>query len=216
MLTFLSGIALGLAGILHCAGMCSPLAFIVKTRLNMPNGISFYHLGRATSYLSLGVIGSSIGFVGEWTNQLHLFSIASGILLTTSILIPSTLSIKSSQFITKFFPREKGTLSTYFFGIANGLLPCGLVYAALAATIALGNFLDSTLFMMGFAISTIFSLSISSLIINKIPFKIKKSFVLLIVGSILIVRGLGLGIPYLSPSIPKEKNNQVNEHKFCG
>ena len=91
-------------------------------------------------------------------------------------------------------------------GFLNGFLPCGLVYMALFAAIAGGNAINGSLYMAVFGLGTIplmtTAIYFSQFLKGKARQRIQKAipvFVILI-GALFILRGLGLGIPYLSPA----------------
>jgi hypothetical protein len=99
----------------------------------------------------------------------------------------------------------------FMIGVLNALLPCGLVYMAIAGAIGTGSLLQSTLFMVLFGLGTIPMMLTISLIGNAISLTVRKKInriipvLVVVIGLIFILRGLSLGIPYLSP--PAEKMN---------
>ena len=99
--------------------------------------------------------------------------------------------------------------SLFFIGLANGLLPCGLVYIAIAGAIGTGEVIYGSLYMLMFGLGTIpmmLSIAIAGNVISvAVRNKINKLIPVLVVmvGVFFILRGLSLGIPFLSP--PKEK-----------
>ena len=105
--------------------------------------------------------------------------------------------------------------SLFFIGLLNGLLPCGLVYMAIAGAIGLGNVTEGSLYMILFGIGTIPMLLTISLAGNIMSLAVRKKInklipvMVVIVGLLFILRGLSLGIPYLSP--PKQKIEQKFE-----
>ncbi len=102
---------------------------------------------------------------------------------------------------------KKKTPDTFLtIGFLNGFLPCGLVYMALLGAIATGSALKGSLYMFVFGIGTIplmttaiyFSRFLSGVVRKKIQKAIP--IFLVIIGFLFILRGLGLGIPYISPT----------------
>ena len=215
-----AALGLGLGTSLHCLGMCGPIAFSLG--LGAENKFNFtlknitYQLGRVTTYATLGAI---LGFIGQGLSfagfQKYL-SIIVGILMITMALMPKNLSVSSTnKFIGRLliklksnlgsFIRRKDYGSLYITGILNGLLPCGMVYIALAAALGVGNVGGSALFMTLFGLGTIplmflavlfgsvVSVGIRNKILNFIP------VITMVIGVLFILRGLELGIPYLSP-----------------
>ena len=91
-------------------------------------------------------------------------------------------------------------------GFLNGFLPCGLVYMALFGAIAMGNALQGGLYMMLFGLGTIplmtTAIYFSGLLKGGIRQKVQKAIpvFVVVIGLLFILRGLGLGIPYVSPA----------------
>ena len=216
-----SAILLGLMGSLHCVGMCGPIAFMLPVdRSNNFKRIGqtlLYHLGRLLAY---GIIGLLFGLLGK---GLYVFgmqqklSILIGFVMILIVLIPYkvfnryNLSKPVYRVISKVKNRlgkelKKKSPDTFLtIGFLNGFLPCGLVYMALFGAIAMGNAAQGSLYMVLFGIGTIplmttaiyFSGSFKGTTKRRIQ-KLIPAFVIL-VGVLFIIRGLGLGIPYISP-----------------
>lgn len=219
-----SALVLGLLGSLHCLGMCGPIAFMLpldkRSSTKKIFQLSLYHLGRIFSY---GLMGLAFGLVGK---GLQLFgfqqklSIVIGVVMILLVLVPSRYISKFSiakpvyGIIGKVKARlgnelKKRTPDTFLtIGVLNGFLPCGLVYMALLGAIAMGNALSGSLYMALFGLGTIplmtTAVYFSSFFTPKTKTKFRKLvpvFVVL-VGVLFIIRGMGLGIPYLSPAAP--------------
>ena len=101
-------------------------------------------------------------------------------------------------------------------GFLNGLLPCGLVFVALSSSALLTNWYDGAIYMMLFGLGTFPAMLFLSIGANTIKNKISIiriqyfiPYVFLITGGLLLVRGLGIGIPYLSPQFV-EQDQKVN------
>jgi hypothetical protein len=216
-----SAIILGLMGSLHCVGMCGPIAFMLPVdRSNNVKRLGqtfLYHMGRLLAY---GIIGLLFGLLGK---GLYVFgiqqklSIAIGLVMIIIVLIPSrtfnqyNLSKPVYRIISKVKNRlgkelKKKSPDTFLtIGFLNGFLPCGLVYMALFGAIAMGNTWQGGLYMLLFGLGTIplmttaiyFSSSFKGNTKRHIQ-KLIPAFVILI-GVLFIIRGLGLGIPYISP-----------------
>ncbi len=219
---FLSALILGLLGSFHCVGMCGPIAFMLpvdrQNSFKKVIQISIYHFGRLLTYSLIGLL---FGLVGK---SLYIFgiqqqlSIAIGILMIVIVLIPYKTFNKYnfSKPLFKFISKvktalgkelKKKTPDTFLtIGFLNGFLPCGLVYMALLGAIATGSALKGSLYMFIFGIGTIplmttaiyFSRFLSGVIRKKIQKAIPVFIV--IIGLLFILRGLGLGIPYISPT----------------
>ena len=213
---------LGLVGSLHCVGMCGPIAFMLPVdRTNACKKISqitVYHAGRLFAYSLIGLVFGLIGkslYIFGFQQQL---SIAIGILMILFVVVPSSVfnTYNFSKPIYRLISKvksalgaalKKKTADTFLtIGFLNGFLPCGLVYMALFGAIASGNALEGSLYMATFGLGTVplmttaiyFSHFLKGAARQRIQ-KIIPAFVV-IIGIIFIFRGLGLGIPYLSPA----------------
>jgi len=234
MTTYLAAaFILGLAGSLHCVGMCGPLVMIVHSG---GDNRSFqwwinklvYHFGRILVYAAFGVITGLIGksFIAMGFQQ--WLSLIAGIVLFFMLVLP-LMGQKKWSFtpplfskITKYFGKflqNKTPFKQLILGVINGLLPCGLVYAAMAASIAGGSPTKSALFMIVFGFATSPALIVVAKLSETLRSKWKpKSLAYIRVGlSILavlfILRGANLGIPYLSPKMQAETCNVSCCHK---
>lgn len=217
-----SAFILGLLGSLHCVGMCGPIAFMLPVdRSNSVRKVSqifTYHLGRLLAY---GSIGLFFGLVGK---GLYIFgiqqqlSIVIGVLMIVAILIPLHVFNKYnfSRPLFTFISRIKSALgkalkkktpdALFTIGFLNGFLPCGLVYMAVFASLAMGNAAYGSLYMILFGIGTI-PLMTSAIYLGKflnssVKKRIQQAIPVFVVfiGLLFILRGLGLGIPYISPA----------------
>tara|TARA_R110002074_G_scaffold167299_3_gene328383 strand:- start:61832 stop:62536 length:705 start_codon:yes stop_codon:yes gene_type:complete len=218
----LSAVILGLMGSLHCVGMCGPIAFMLpvdQTNNYKKFGqIFIYHFGRLMAY---GIIGLVFGFLGKGLSIFgaqQKLSIAIGVLMILVVLIPYKTFNKYnlSKPIYKVISKVKNKLGkelkkkspdTFLtIGFLNGFLPCGLVYMALFGAIAMGNALQGGLYMMLFGLGTVplmtTAIYFSGLLKGGIRQKVQKAIpvFVVIIGLLFILRGLGLGIPYVSPA----------------
>ena len=217
-----SAFILGLLGSFHCVGMCGPIAFMLpvdhSNTVKKITQIAIYHFGRLLAYSIIGLI---FGLIGK---SLYIFglqqqlTIIIGVLMILVVLIPQQTFNKYNfsrpvyRLISKVksalgSAMKKKTMDTFLtIGFLNGFLPCGLVYMALFAAIAGGNALNGILYMAVFGLGTIplmtTTIYFSQFLKGKARQRIQKAipvFVILI-GALFILRGLGLGIPYLSPA----------------
>ena len=102
---------------------------------------------------------------------------------------------------------KKKTADTFLtIGFLNGFLPCGLVYMAIFGAIATGSLIDGSLYMVLFGLGTIplmtTAIYLGKFLNSTIKQRIQKAIpvFVVIIGLLFILRGLGLGIPYLSPA----------------
>src|SRR5690606_11804921 len=132
---------------------------------NKKLSIGLYNVGRMLTYTVMGII---LGWFGSqfqlWGLQKAL-SIGAGILVLlflifryTSIRFPFKVPAfqnKINQHIGRLLQGPISVLNYMWIGVANGLLPCGLVYVALAGALASGSILSGAVFMAGFGFGTI-------------------------------------------------------------
>ncbi|APQ16054.1 sulfite exporter TauE/SafE family protein [Maribacter hydrothermalis] len=229
----LSAFILGLMGSLHCVGMCGPIAFMLpvdQTNNYKKFGqIFIYHFGRLMAY---GIIGLLFGLLGKGLSVFGIqqkLSIAIGAIMILIVLIPYKTFNKYnfSKPIYKIISKVKNQLGkelkkkspdTFLtIGFLNGFLPCGLVYMALFGAIAMGNAVQGSLYMVLFGLGTIplmtTAIYFSGLLKGGIRQKVQKAIPVFVVaiGLLFILRGLGLGIPYVSPAPVVEMASSVIE-----
>ncbi len=225
----ITAIILGLLSSFHCLGMCGPIAFALPIdRINKRKGLYqtvSYHIGRLFAY---AVIGALFGLLGR---GLYLagfqqrLSILIGIAMIVMVILPIHIfnRFNFSKPLYSLIGKLKGKLRLYLkktsykalfsIGFFNGFLPCGMVYMALVGAIATSEVYFGAIYMLLFGLGTvpmmtfavhskrIFSLSIRKKIRKTIPVFV------VIIGILFILRGMGLGIPYVSP---KDVHLQVN------
>lgn len=217
-----SALILGLLGSFHCIGMCGPIAFVLP--LNRENNfkkgiqVSLYHLGRLLTYSFIGLI---FGLVGKGLFLMGFqqrISILVGVLMIVIVLIPGRIFNKYnfSRPLYSFVGKVKSSLgkllknksnkALFTIGILNGFLPCGLVYMALVGSIATSNATIGALYMFLFGLGTIPLMTVAVYLGNILSISVRNKiqkvipvFVVMI-GILFILRGMGLGIPYISPS----------------
>ncbi len=217
-----SAFIFGLISSLHCIGMCGPIALMIPVDRTNPTKkatqISTYHLGRLSAYACIGFIFGLVGkgfFLAGIQQRLSIFI---GVAMIITILTPERVlanynfskpvyrlisKIKSS--LGKQF-KNKSYKSLFTIGLLNGFLPCGMVYVALFGAIAMQNVPFGILYMLLFGIGTIPMMSsvtyLNSIMTVSFRNKIQKliPYVGVIIGVLFILRGLGLGIPYVSPA----------------
>ncbi|WP_394907025.1 sulfite exporter TauE/SafE family protein [uncultured Mesonia sp.] len=216
-----SAFLLGLLGSLHCVGMCGPIAFMLPldrtNHLKKAFQLSLYHFGRLMAYSIMGVL---FGIIGK---GLYLFgfqqriSIAIGVVMILVVVLPKGKFAKFNiaNPIYKLIAKVKSALGkelkkrtpdTFLtIGFLNGFLPCGLLYMAVFATFTFESMVLSTAYMLLFGLGTIplmtFVVYAKDFLNQKWRNKFQKliPYALVIIGILFILRGLGLGIPYVSP-----------------
>lgn len=216
---------IGILGSLHCVGMCGPIA------LSLPGGgvkgwkylkgRILYNLGRITTYSLLGSIAGLLGVGARMFQIQQAFSITLGIILVLwgiteifKINIPGKwnpvagLAAVVRRGFGKFFAKGDAP-SLYMIGVMNGLLPCGLVWLALISASITASPLSGAALMALFGLGTfplMFALAFSgkfatpkfrSMVNRALPYTVA------VFGLLFMLRGMNLGIPYVSPSLEK-------------
>jgi uncharacterized protein len=222
---FWTALILGLAGSFHCIGMCGPIAFVIPVDRSFKTKLFFqiflYNFGRLISYSFIGLL---VGFIGK---GLYLagfqqrLSILMGVIMIALVVIPVTVFNKYNfskplyKIISKvklklgIYLNKKSSKALFLIGFFNGFLPCGLVYIALIGSISTGNVIQGALYMVLFGIGTIPMMTAAVLLGNFVNLSLRKKIqniipvFVVIIGLLFILRGLGLGIPYISPSDAK-------------
>lgn len=237
------GFMIGLVGSLHCIGMCGPLVLALPFSHAAAGKRVFgglvYNLGRAITYAGFGVLFGIVGKTFQIWGLLSGLSVAFGIILIMSAFIPGIVHISpvlgkitapfSSWLKQKMgaMLRQKNIVPLFVFGLLNGLLPCGLVYGAIMGAIVAGTPAKSSLFMFLFGLGTLplmfLLIFFSDIIKNRWMNYLRKIIpvFIIILGILFILRGLNLGIPFLSPSGEKvqmmleKKSPNENETPAC-
>ena len=231
-----AAITLGFLGSFHCIGMCGPIAMALpldRTSLfTKVMGSLAYNFGRMITYALFGglfgLIGQSIVIAGYQ----QILSITLGVAILIMVLLPESLANKMriTRFIYSYVGKVKSRLaklfnkssysSLFFIGSLNGLLPCGLVYLGIAGAIATGGSLSGSLFMAAFGLGTLPAMLGVSLagswISAGVRSKIRKAVPVFvgIMAVMLILRGMNLGIPYISPKAEVTAEGCV-KHSCC-
>jgi uncharacterized protein len=217
------GFLMGLLGSVHCIGMCGPLVLALpmtqKTNLEKWGVLFLYHFGKISSYSMLGVL------FGLFGSQLPLFGVQENISIFIGglmlIYVAYVFVLKPKQrlgflqfnllysSITKqlgMLFKLNNKLAFYLIGFLNGLLPCGMVYLALTSALATQNVFYGGWLMAFFGLGTVPALMMVALGGQYFGIKFRQQLQSLLpvfifsMGVLLILRGLNLGIPYLSPT----------------
>lgn len=205
--------------------MCGPIAFVLPVdrtnKAKMLFQTLLYHLGRLLTYSLIGIIFGVIGKGMYLAGFQQRLSILAGILMIVAILIPVKLFNKYnfSKPLYRFigyvksklgFYLKRKTNSTFFsIGFFNGFLPCGLVYMALIGAIAASGALEGSLYMFLFGLGTVPMMTVAVILGNFLKVSVRNKIqkvipvFVVIIGLLFILRGMGLGIPYISPSDAK-------------
>jgi uncharacterized protein len=199
--------SMGLLGSLHCIGMCGGLVSAVamsRPAIWWP-GLFGYQIGRVTTYtlfgLVAGLFGTALGNIGGWT-MLRALAVIAGVLMIVFGLnlagwLPDplrrvTATVSQRIGLARLAHRLAGQASLsgwYVMGMANGLLPCGLVYAALGLSLASGDTASAVTMMFFFGLGTIPSMMFAPSLIRKLTPELR-GWSLRIAGIIVIVLGV--------------------------
>lgn len=221
---------LGLAGSLHCGAMCGPLLFaLAKARpanWNRAIGRIVYHLGRLTSYSALGLFFGLAGHALALGGLQRWLSLSLGFGLLAGSLVSQRFGLSTAVFRwTGWVRRAMGGLLTHnslasqgALGALNGLLPCGLVYVATAGATATGSALSGAAFMASFGLGTWPLLLGLQFLGHRLPLPHRlapgniRTVAVVLMALLLILRGLELDIPYLSPVLTPGADGVMHCH----
>lgn len=227
-----SAFVMGLAGSLHCIGMCGPLALslpvVHSSAYSRISGGLIYNSGRILSYTIMGLIFGLLGnfiIATKWQSGL---SIVLGCIILFYLLVPkkyfhfTTITAFSKPFMLlrqqlgKLFQSQKFS-SLFFIGILNGFLPCGLVYLALTSSIIAASPLNGGMFMLFFGLGTFPLMFATVLMGNYLNQSMRQKIhravpaLLFFMAVLLILRGMNLGIPFISPEFDSGHQHRVVE-----
>lgn len=213
---FLVAISLGFFGSLHCIGMCGPLALMAckdeQQQSSTKRNIS-YQLGRISCYGLLGIVFGMLGQVLVLSSFQKLTAILAGLFLVGSFIFSKNVDtiiqrlpvIKSVNRVVhawmKAYIGGKLPKSAFLLGVLNGLLPCGLVYLALAGAVISSSILSAVFFMLCFGLGTVPAMAGLVTGFDLLPTSWKRNFnrflpyVSLCFGLFLIYRGVMIAVP---------------------
>jgi uncharacterized protein len=218
-------VLLGLSGSLHCAGMCGPLLLAMPFGLGGGRAtigrIGLYHAGRIVAYATLGLLFGLAGKTLALAGLQQVLSIAAGIFVFVMAFMAWRFerAVAALPFLATWNGaiqrqiaaqmQQNGTFTAFFLGFFNGLLPCGMVYAALAGAIAAGSPAEGALFMGAFGIGTLpLLLSLQWMGRSHGHFFRQQAgrvqpFLLLLIAALLIQRGLHFDLSLWEAAVPK-------------
>lgn len=218
-----AGFLFGLLGSFHCVGMCGPIAMALpfgrSSGWRYYAGRLLYNGGRLVTYALLGTLAGAFGQSLQLAGLQQVVSIISGLLILFILVAPAAFKGRAGAMLGTdkavvwvrrklgyYFGRDNlGAL--FMVGSLNGLLPCGFVYIALAGAISAPGIPGAMLYMALFGLGTFPLMFLVSLSGKFISLKLRGTFnrivpyVGMALAILFIVRGLGLGIPYISPKV---------------
>ncbi len=162
---------MGLLGSAHCLGMCGALAFGVSSLpvYGMRQQLSraaIYNSGRVLSYAGLGLLVGTLADAAIWHEwQTSLSFVMGGFLIVLSLLsLDLEKLLHRSSWVTSYYKQVQSFIGSALktraaqfplaVGGLNGLLPCGMVYLALAAGVSTASAMKSALCMTAFGLGT--------------------------------------------------------------
>ncbi|HMO61699.1 MAG TPA: sulfite exporter TauE/SafE family protein [Ferruginibacter sp.] len=224
---------MGVTGSFHCVGMCGPLALALPLQgvglSKQFAGTLLYNTGRITAYSLFGLLAGAVGEGFTAFGFQRWVSLLAGVFILTLLVIPKWFPawnrhLHSSpvffQQLREVFGKlffKKNQASFFAIGFLNGLLPCGMVYLAFAGAAATGSFTTAILFMVFFGLGTLPAMWAVAFWGQIIGWELRKKlkyiqpYVLLLMALLLIVRGMALGLPYISPK-PAQGSAAVECH----
>jgi len=219
MIFYFSAFLIGLAGSVHCVGMCGPLALAIPGA-SKDKGFTFflrtiaYQISRISGY---GVLGLIVGFFSQgmqFTGVQPYFSLLSGILLLFLGffgIIPEVNAFSKYPIIQHFqvkINRIIGTVMTnehfstpFVLGFLNAMLPCGMIYIALGTGLSSGNMSEAALYLISFGLGTLPLMFMVSLSGQFLSLQMRRSWqktipiIFMISGIILIYKGMNIDLP---------------------
>ncbi len=230
----IAGLLIGTAGSLHCLGMCGPLVLSLPVHSNSTFRFFterlVYHVGRISVYATLGGIGGALGNVlsfGRWQQGISIIlgtlMIVASFYVAGKIKLPFIERIKFSigGKLMLHAGKRIGYARFFLMGLANGLLPCGLVYIALAGSLVGSNPVWGAIYMTSFGFGSVPVLLIVSWLGLKASNQLRPimqrvvPYLLFTMGLLITLRGMDLGIPMISPQIKPTASQEQPQMECC-
>ena len=228
----IAGFTLGLFSSIHCVGMCGPIALALPV-YHLGTGkrivsLLLYNIGRVVTYAVMGLLFGLIGRRLHIAGLQQWISIALGLLILVFLVYSHKRSLglpgpaawvygKVQASMGKIL-KVKSTGGLFFLGMLNGLLPCGMVYLAIAGALSTNNVWDGSLFMISYGAGTLPTMLTLSLFGFMISLKARNNmksmipYMVALMAFLLILRGMNLGIPFISPMINHDPGVPVSCH----
>jgi len=212
---------IGLLGSVHCVGMCGPLMFALPDVGSSPMKHFLqplaYQVGRVLTYTTLGLILGCLGatpLMQDWQQPLSILTGCFLLLLAAHHLLGRQIPALAKQQQKLLAPLLKSMGKWlqkpgghFMVGLLNGLLPCGMVYLALASSLNTGSAIQGASFMFFFGLGT-WPLTLGATYLGSFfKHRLRLNYtrwlpaLLLVFGIWFILRGANLDIPYLSPAL---------------
>jgi uncharacterized protein len=230
----IAGFSLGAVSSLHCVGMCGPLALALPvhhlSRTKQLFSLFLYQAGRIITYSAFGLVFGLAGRRIYLAGFQQWFSIIMGAVVLVLVILywiyknplqPSLFKkffIVVQNYMMKAFHSKKSPAGFILLGMANGLLPCAMVYVAIAGALTTTQVLYSVLFMAMFGAGTLPAMMIIGYFGRMVSLPVRNLFrqsipvFMSIIGIVLILRGMNIGIPFISPILEGASQSAVSCH----
>ena len=164
----LTAFATGIAGSAHCVAMCGGISVSLGLGSMQKRLLPVYHCGRLASYATLGLCFGALlprDYNATWAAALRiaaaLVMLAIGVQIIFGVNLLRRLERHGSRLwrplaglVQSLLPVRSGS-DALLLGFLWGLLPCGLIYSALALALVSGNPLQAALVMFAFGVGTL-------------------------------------------------------------
>jgi sulfite exporter TauE/SafE len=167
----ITALMIGFLGSFHCVAMCGPIALALsggnENTLKYLSGRLIYNSGRIVTYMLLGALAGLAGHALMLAGLQKSVSVTIGILMIVSVIAIYFLPGKTAtfplirninQFIKKIFSgvlKKRNAASLFIAGLANGILPCGFVYLAMAGAATTHDTIHGAFYMLLFGAGTL-------------------------------------------------------------
>jgi sulfite exporter TauE/SafE len=211
--------------------MCGPIAFALPLNRTSERtkifGSLLYNGGRLLTYFSLGVVFGLLGYGFAMAGFQRWISITVGVIMVFSVVWPK-INQRTPSLTPRFslwLGQVKGQLgkrlgrqsntNLFAIGLLNGLLPCGLVYMAIAGATAMATPIEGGFFMVAFGLGTVPLMLAMSVFGNQVKATLTKKvrhfipIFIVLIGVLFILRGMNLGVPFVSPKIDKQRTEMI-------
>ena len=202
MYTWYYTFLIGLAGSWHCFAMCGPIVAQINARGKSPARMILYPLGRILMYGILGYFVAGIGSIWLFPSLWSYYYLLAGMVIL--LLISQNIGEGPLAFLHQHLGKKlqklgakMGSSGYFVLGMANGLLPCGLVVAGLSVALIQPNPLYGSFSMILLGISTLPALQIYLWGAGKLKKMPIIQYLGWLVASVLLFRGAwGIGMAY--------------------
>ena len=202
MYTWYYTFLIGLAGSWHCFAMCGPIVAQINARGKSPARMLLYPVGRIFMYGTMGYFVAGIGSIWLFPNLWSYYYLIAGMVIL--LLISQNIGEGPLEFLHQTVGKKLQKLgakmgpSGYFIlGMANGLLPCGLVVAGLSVALIQPNPIYGALSMMSLGLATLPALQLFIWGTTKLKKQPVFQYLGWVVAGVLLFRGAGgIGMAY--------------------